>query len=251
MSRLPADFRAGVRDVAPSLVGFVPFALIVGVAAVDVGLSPVAAVAFSVSAFAGASQLAAIRLLGRDAPFLIVVLTAAVINLRMLMYSASIAPYFRDLRTRWKALLSYFLTDHSYAFSVAAYAGDEVSDRRWYYLGVALPMWSVWQVGTAVGAVLGAGVPESWGLSFAVPLVFVALLVPTVTDRAAAAAAVVGGVTAVAATGLPLDLGLLAGALAGVAAGRLAGVALDVEVETGPGTPGDEDADPVDDGGER
>ncbi len=229
MPYTPADFRTGVRDALPILAGFVPFSLVAGVAAVNAGLSPTQAVGLSVFVFAGASQLATIDLLGRDAPLSVVVFTAVVINLRMMMYSASIAPYFRTLRTRWKALLAYFLTDHAYALSLSEYVHDGSTDRRWYYLGTAVSAWVVWQAGTVTGAVLGASVPESWGLSFAVPLVFLALLVPTLTDRAAVAAAATGGAVAVAATGLPFDLGLLTGALVGVLVGRVAEAAFDVD----------------------
>ena len=250
MSRIPADFWAGVRDTLPLLVGFVPFSLVVGVAAVNAGLSPAQAIGLSVFVYAGASQLAAIDLLGRGAPLAVVVFTAVVINLRMMMYSASIAPYLRGLSTRWKALLSYVLTDHTYALSLSAYESDESVDRRWYYLGTAVPVWVLWQASTFAGAVVGANVPESWGLSFAVPLVFLALLVPTLTDGAATAAAAAGGAVAVTATGLPFDLGLLTGALVGVLVGRGAEVALGIDpVETGVDADLDSDADSTPDAG--
>ena len=229
MSRIPADFRAGVRDASPILVGLVPFALVAGVAAVNAGLSPAQALGLSVFVFAGASQLAAIDLLGRGAPLAVVVLTAVVINLRMMMYSASIAPYFRAFDARRKALLSYLLTDHSYALSLSAYRSDASVDRPWYYLGTAVSAWVLWQAGTVVGAVLGASVPESWGLSFAVPLVFLALLVPSLTDSAATAAAAASGAVAVTAAGLPFNLGLLVGAVVGVAVGRGAEAAFGVD----------------------
>ena len=229
MSRIPADFWAGVRDASPVLVGLVPFALVAGVAAVSAGLSPAQALGLSVFVFAGASQLAAIDLLGRGAPLAVVVFTAVVINLRMMMYSASIAPYLRRFDTWRKALLSYLLTDHVYALSLSAYRSDASVERPWYYLGTAVSAWVLWQAGTVVGAVLGTGVPESWGLSFAVPLVFLALLVPSITDSAATAAATAGGAVAVLATGLPFNLGLLTGAVVGVAVGRGAEVAFGVD----------------------
>jgi 4-azaleucine resistance transporter AzlC len=217
-----SDLRDGVRDVAPLLLGVVPFGLVAGIAAVEAGLDLGQAVAMSVVVFAGASQLAALELLGRDAPLAIVVLTAAVINLRMLMYSASIAPHFRELSGRWRAGLAYLLTDQAYALSVARYRTDEAVDRRAYYLGAALTLWAVWQVTTVAGVLVGAGVPDAWGLEFAVPLVFLALLVPAMEDRPSVAAGLVGGTLAVAGGGLPLNLGLLVGAAAGVAAGVVA-----------------------------
>ena len=219
------SFLGGVRAVAPVLVGIVPFGLIAGAAAVRVGLSGVQAVGLSVVVFAGASQLAAIELLGSGARPAVVVATALVINLRMLMYSASIAPYFRETATRWRAGLAYLLTDQAYALAVTRFGADRPVRRRWYYLGAALPLWAVWQVCTVLGVVAGARVPDSLPLSFAVPLTFLALLVPAVTDRASGTAAVVGGAAAVLGADLPLNLGLIAGAVAGVAAG--------VAVETG------------------
>jgi 4-azaleucine resistance transporter AzlC len=229
--RIPAAVRRGVRDVSPILLGIVPFGLVAGVAAVDAGLSPLQAVGLSMVVFAGASQLAMVDLLSRNAELAVVFLTAVVINLRMMMYSASIAPHFRTFRSRWKAVGSYLLTDQAYALSIARYGAGEdppsATERRNYYLAVAASLWGVWQVCTVAGVLLGTGVPDSWGLAFAVPLVFLALLVPAVSNRPSAAAAVVGGGVAVAgevvvvggSPGLPFNIGLLLGAVAGVLAG--------------------------------
>ena len=218
-SLLDDDLLAGVRDVSPLMLGIVPFALVAGIAAVDAGLGLAEAIGMSVIVFAGASQLAALDLLGENAPLAVVVGTAVVINLRMLMYSASIAPYFSDYGRRLRAGLAYLLTDQAYALSVAEF--DENPDRsRWrYYLGAAASLWIVWQVGTVAGVVIGTGVPDALGLTFAVPLVFLALLVPAMKDRPSTAAGVAGGAVAVLAAGLPLNLGLLVGALSGVAVG--------------------------------
>ena len=221
-SRFDGDLWAGVRDVSPLMLGIVPFALVAGIAAVDAGLGLAEAVGMSVIVFAGASQLAALDLLGSNAPLAVVVGTAVVINLRMLMYSASIAPHFADYGRRLRAGLAYLLTDQAYAISVAEF--DENPDRsRWrYYLGAGASLWIVWQIGTIAGVVIGAGVPDAWGLTFAVPLVFLALLVPAMKDRPTTVAGVAGGAIAVVAAGLPLNLGLLVGALCGIAAGLVA-----------------------------
>jgi 4-azaleucine resistance transporter AzlC len=216
---LPDDFRAGVRAALPSLLGLVPFGLVAGIAAVNAGLSPFQAVGLSAVVFAGAAQLAAIDLLARDASLAVVVVTAVVINLRMAMYSASIAPYFESFRRRWAVGCSYLLTDVSYALSIAEFTDESETDRRWYYLGVAGAIWAVWQLTTVAGVLLGAGIPESWGVGFAVPLVFLTLLVADVSDRPRLIAALVGGSVAVVGAAWPLNLGLLGGALAGVVAG--------------------------------
>ena len=212
------DFAAGVRDVAPVLVGVVPFGLVAGAAAVDAGLSGLQAVGLSVVVFAGASQLAAIDLLGDNAPVAVVVATIIVVNLRMLMYSASIAPQFRGIVARWKALMAYVLTDQAYAMSLTTFRERDVA-RRGYYLGTAVPLWVVWQICTVVGVVAGARVPAWLPLDFALPLVFLALLVPAIEDASTAVAGLVGGSLATLGVGLPYELGLPLGAVAGVVAG--------------------------------
>jgi len=216
------DLRAGIRDALPLHLGVVPFALVAGIAAIDAGLTPAEAVGMSAVVFAGASQLAALELIGDSAPLVVVVGTAVVINLRMLMYSASIAPHFAGYRRRLRAVLAYLLTDQAYALSIAEYRDESVDREAWkYYVGIAGSLWAVWMVGTVAGVGLGASIPESWGLSFAVPLVFVAILVPAMKGRSQTVAAVVGGGVALLAATLPLNLGLLAGALAGILAGAL------------------------------
>lgn len=214
-------FLDGARDVLPVVVGVIPFGLIVGVSAIAAGLTTGDAVASSVLVFAGASQLAMIDLLGQDAPWLVAVLTAAVINVRMVMYSASLAPWLSGVPVGSRAGAAYVLTDQAFALSVTRYARDEGTPRTRlaYYLGTALPLWLNWQLVTVIGAVAGAAVPEDVPLEATIPLVFLALLVPAVTDRPTLAAALVGAGVAVAAAPLPANLGLVVGALAGIVTG--------------------------------
>lgn len=213
-------FTSGAIAIVPVLLGLVPYALIAGVVAVRMGLSPVEASGLSLVLFAGASQLAALELIHDGAPVLIVVITIMFVNLRLLMYSASIAPHFSGTSRRSRLLVSYLLTDQAYMFSLYGFERrTRPAARIAYYLGLALPMWIVWQLGTIAGALLGSGLPQGWGLDFALPLIFLALLVPSVRDRATLAAAVVGGGVAVVGHALPWNLGLIAGALAGIGAG--------------------------------
>ncbi|GGL27567.1 membrane protein [Halarchaeum grantii] len=208
----------GVRDAAPLLLGIVPFGLVAGVASVEAGLTLAQALGLSVFVFAGASQLAALSLIEQGSAFAAIVATAVAVNLRMGMYSASIAPYFEKYATRWRALLAYFLTDQAFALSLAAYRDSDV-DHRWYYLGVSITLWVVWQLTTALGVFLGTGVPSSWGLGFTVPLVFLALLVPAIEGVPHAAAAAVAAAVATLGAGWPFNVGLLVGAGAGILVG--------------------------------
>lgn len=212
------DFLDGVRTVAPVLVGLAPFGLVAGATAVEAGLSWLQAIGLSVVVFAGASQLAAIGLLGATAPLVVVVFTILTINLRMSMYSASLAPHVRDVPADRRSLMAYLLTDQVYALAVTKYREDDVSKVA-FYMGLAVPLWVVWQICTVAGVVVGATLPDWLPLGFAVPLTFLALLVPAVEDRYTTLAAVVGGAVATAGAGLPFELGLLGGGLLGILAG--------------------------------
>lgn len=215
-------FNAGMLAVAPMLPGVAPFGIIAGLTAVDTGLSSVQAIAMSLTIFAGASQLATLQLIGEGALPVIVLLTALTINLRLAMYSASLAPHLQHLGRRWHLPLAYFLVDQNYAVTIQRYqAGDPAWNAwgHWYYLGAGVALWTTWQVSTAVGVFAAAGVPRGWSLDFAIPLVFMVLLVPSLRNRAHIVAALVGGIVAVAAADIPLKLGIVTGALSGIVAG--------------------------------
>jgi predicted branched-subunit amino acid permease len=90
---------------------------------------------------------------------------------------------------------------------------------NWHLLGAGLTLWTCWQICTALGIFIGAQMPENWPLSFALPLTFIALVVPGLKDRASTVAAVCAGVVGVLAAGLPYKTGLIVAALVGIAAG--------------------------------
>ena len=176
--------------------------------------------ASSLIIFAGAAQLATVQLLAAGSAAAVVIATALVINARHLMYSAALAPHFRDFPRRWRLLLPYILTDQAFAVSISRYGTtSDPSYKRWFFLGGALALWTTWQITTLAGVVLGASVPASWSLDFAIPLVFLGLLVPAVRDRSSLMAAVVGGGVALAAHDVVYNLGLIIGAVAGIVAG--------------------------------
>lgn len=220
----------------PILAGIAPFALLAGAVPVQEGISAAGTMGMSVIIFAGAAQLAAAQLIGDGAAPWIAVFTVAVMNLRFVMYSASLAPYIGDAPARRKALLSYVLTDQAYALAITRFHRQDAEagrapgeseeqgeasskSRARYYLGAALALWVVWQLGTASGIALGARVPEDLALDFAIPLVFLSLLFSAITDRASAVAALGAGSAALFGNGLPFNLGLILAIFAGVAIG--------------------------------
>lgn len=214
------EFLAGSREVAPSLVGTIPFGLVAGVAAVAAGLTPLQGIALSFLAFSGIAQMIACQLMAVGSPLAITVSAAAVVSLRLLMYSAALAPHIAHLDRRWRLLIAYMMTDQSFAMAVRRYSEPgERRHRHWHFMGSATTLYVTWQVAVVAGVLAGAGVPASWSLDFVVVLTFIALLVPVVRTRADVAAALVAGVVALASAGLPYRLSLIAGSIAGIAVG--------------------------------
>jgi len=214
------DFIAGAKGALPILIGVIPFAMISGVAAVSVGLTFFETMGMSVLVFAGASQLVVFQLMTTGSPWIIMVLTAWVINVRFTMYSATLAPYLQKLSTWQKALLAYMLSDQAFGVSLSHFvAAKEEVNHRWYYFGTALLIWVTWQISAITGSLLGSLVPASWGFDFAFPLSFMALMFAALRDRPTVIAALAGGTTAVLAKGLPYNTGLVLATILGIAAG--------------------------------
>ena len=216
------EFIAGVKAELPMIIGVIPFGMIYGILALNAGLPASAAQAMSVIIFAGSSQFISAQLFSLSVPAVINVFTIGVINLRHALYSASISPYLEKLPNRWKWSLAYLLTDEAYAVTILHYQeeGDD-RNKHWFFLGAGLTLWTTWQLSTAAGIFLGASVPESWSLDFAIALTFIALTVPAIKDRASLGAALSAGVIAVIAFNLPLKFGLLAAASIGIMVGLL------------------------------
>ena len=215
------DFLAGARGALPILIGVIPFAMISGVAAVSVGLTFFETLGISVIVFAGASQLVVYQLMSAGSPWIIMVLTAWVVNLRFTMYSATLAPYLQKLSTGQKALLAYMLSDQAFGVSLSHFAIHEKVSHRWYYFGAASIIWVAWQISAIIGALLGALVPASWGFDFAFPLSFMALMFGALRDQPTVVAALTGGIIAVLAKGMPYNTGLVLATFLGIAAGYL------------------------------
>ena len=203
------------------LLGVVPFGLVAGAAPVEGGLGAWSAVGFSTIVFAGASQLAAIDVLIDGGTWLVAAVAACTINLRLLLYSASLAPHLAAFPLRQRLLVGYVLTDQAYVESITRWQRGTVPTLAFYY-GAALTLWGSWQAATIVGALGGGAVPDDVPLTFAVPLAFLVLFVPLLVDRPAVAAATAAGVTSLVCLELGADdLSILLGALAGIAAGAL------------------------------
>jgi 4-azaleucine resistance transporter AzlC len=220
MNKQIQDFLAGVQAEIPLLISGFPEGMIYGALALNAGLSAAAAQMMSSIVYAGSAQFIMAQLVHDSTPGLVIVLTIAVVNLRHLLYSASLAPYLAALPTRWKAVLSYLLTDEAYLPTILHYEANGVTpSAHWFLFGAGSSLWFTWQVSTALGIFLGTAIPESWSLDFALPLTFIAMVVPVLKNQPAVAAAVSAGLVGLVAFSLPYKLGLILAALVGIAVG--------------------------------
>jgi 4-azaleucine resistance transporter AzlC len=219
-----AAFSLGLRAVLPILVGVAPFGVIYGVVALQSGIPALAAMAMSSIVFAGSAQFLLAQLVGVGAPFLLTAGAVGLVNLRHALYSASVAPILAHLPRRWKILLAYLLTDEAYAAAIPHLMATrpdspQAVNAHWILFGSGFGLWAGWQLATLAGVLIGAQLPADLGLDFALPLTFIAIVVPMIASRALLAAALAAAAVAVVLAALPYKIGLFIAALAGLVVG--------------------------------
>ena len=170
-------FIKGILDILPLMIPVVPFGIIYGVIGVEIGFSPMEVFAMSFVIFAGSSQIAFAQLFAAGASPLVMISSVAVINSRHILYGAVLAEYLGKLRLTWKILLSYLMADQAFSVS-SAYFKKNIKNKNAHFhmLGSGLTLWSLWQLSTLIGIVLGNIVPAQLGLEFAIPLTFFSLI---------------------------------------------------------------------------
>jgi predicted branched-subunit amino acid permease len=213
----------GMQAITPFLPGIIPFGLIAGLTPITLGYSWIDASLGSLFMFAGASQLAAYQLLGQESSIWVILVTVMAINLRYVLYSASMAPYLSAAPRATRLLASYGLTDQIYAVCQRDYPLHtwQLSERIAYYAGGTILLWILWQACTLTGALMGQIVPIYWSLDFMIPLTFLALALGTLKSGAHRVAAVVGTTVSWLALDAPMNLGLIGGGIAGIISGIL------------------------------
>lgn len=212
-----------MRAMLPLLPGIIPFGLIAGFTPISFGFTWMDSWAGSLLMFAGASQLAAYQLIDEQASIWVILFTVAAINLRYVLYSASIAPHLADANRLTRLLAGYGLTDQIYAICQRDYPENQwdLKERIAYYAGGTFLLWSLWQVCTLIGAFAGQIIPVFWSLEFMIPLTFLALGLNTLKTSAHRVAAMTGAFVSFIGVDLPFNLGLIFGGLSGIIAGVL------------------------------
>jgi predicted branched-subunit amino acid permease len=208
----------GARELLPAAPGVVAWGIVTGVAMVKLGLTVPQAIGLSLLAYAGSAQLAALPLMISAAPLWLVLLTAVIVNLRFVVYSALTRPHFAHLSAQRRLWLGYIVGDIMFVkFASLLDREPEYPQRVAYYLGGALTNWVFWQVASIAGILAANWIPAQWGLELAGTLALIALIVPLAKMRPAFGGMLVAATIAVLAHALPMRLGLLLGILGGMA----------------------------------
>lgn len=213
------DIRDGIKVALPVVLGYLPVGIAYGVLARAAGLSALETAAMSLFVFAGASQFIAVGMLTSGAAVLPIILTTFAVNLRHLLMSSAIAPFFKGQPMKRLVPLSAFLTDES--FAVAMHDTSKIAGRPIYLIALQATAYTAWFSGSVIGAVFGSLIDSaSFGIPFAMTALFICLLVLQLKSRAHLAVALAAGALALVFKGfMPNNLFILAAAAVAPLAG--------------------------------
>jgi len=216
------EFWKGARDTLPLVIGAVPFGIIFGTLSGGAGLSAAGTIGMSLFVFAGSAQFIAVGLLGSGTMWPIIVLTTFIVNFRHLLYTATLLEYLKRLPRLWQVVLTFGLTDETFAVAAGRWLQDNGSPyKHWYQLGSMIFMYTNWNLCTLVGLVAGRMLQEigGWGLDFAMVAAFIGMVIPYLKDKPTYAAVFAAGISALIFHGMPYKLGLIMAAVIGMTAG--------------------------------
>jgi predicted branched-subunit amino acid permease len=227
-------FQEGWRASASTIPAVAAWGVVSGMAMVKSGMTLWQSLAMTLTVYAGSAQFAVLPLLAAHTPLIVIFLTAMIVNLRFVIFSAAVAPHFAHLPWYRRVWYGYFNGDISMGFfprRFPAHTVHQPAGKIGFFEAICYPGWFAWQIGAIVGILLASQIPESWNIGFAGTLALIAITIPMIINRAALAGVVVSGAVAVAAISLPYRLGLLLAVVIGMAAAMVADKFIDKEKE--------------------
>jgi predicted branched-subunit amino acid permease len=209
-----------MSDSRPFMVALAPVGMALGAAVSDSPLSGAPGWLAGPLLLSGTAQFAIVTATVERAGTVAAVLMAWALSTRLMLFSASLAPRFRD-QPRWFRLVgAHFLIDQTFVLVEENVPEDTEPDAfRGYWLGATLPIALLWVTAISVGMELGPVVPGSWRLDLAGAVLIAAMLRPALSDRTSVIAAALAAGATYGLGVLPGGVGLLAGAAVGMAAG--------------------------------
>ena len=225
MSRtIRLEFTRGAIDTIPLIVGAIPFGIIYGTLSQSSDLSIYGALALSSIVFAGSSQFVALGLIASGSSTFIIIATTFLINLRHLLYSFSLRQHLSHLPQKWKILLSFGLTDETFAVTFKHYSDNSSQNiKHWYFLGSFIFFYLNWQICTITGIIFGSSFPEikNWGLEFAMSATFIGIVIPYLKSKPMIVTAIASSTLVLILKDLPNNLGLIISSIIGISVGVL------------------------------
>ncbi|WP_225721259.1 AzlC family ABC transporter permease [Candidatus Vallotiella sp. (ex Adelges kitamiensis)] len=214
-------FLDGMRIYAPTCAAIFSWGLVTGIAMGKSILTVPQALGMSLLVYAGSAQLAVLPLLAVKLPIWTVLLTAAMVNTRFIVFSAGLAPHFSHLSMLRRILLGYFNSDVLYLlFQARNFRPGYEPGKEAFFWGMALSSWIIWQSASIIGILLSSLFLDVWGLSLAGSLALIPIIVSAIIERSMLVAVVIAAVVALIGSDLPyrlsLPLAILAALLAGV-----------------------------------
>ncbi|MCG1055618.1 AzlC family ABC transporter permease [Mycetohabitans sp. B5] len=214
-------FVDGVRTYAPTFAAMFSWGLVTGIAMSKSVLTVPQALGMSLLVYAGSSQLAVLPLLAAKLPMWTVLLTAAMVNTRFIVFSAGLAPHFSYLSMPRRLLLGYFNGDVLYLlFQARSFRPGYEPGKEAFFWGMAASSWIMWQASSIIGILLANLFPDDWGLSLAGTLALIPIMVSAIVGRSTLVAVVIAAIVALVGIDMPyrlsLPLAILAALLAGL-----------------------------------
>jgi len=171
-----SPLKEGMKHALPIVLGYLPVALTFGMLARQIGFTPLEVAFMSLFVYAGASQFLAIEMISKGIPNFSIILATFFINLRHILMSSNLSVYLQNVRIPILGLLSAQMTDESYAVAISKLPWME--NRPHYLLGLQIISQLAWVGGSVAGALFSSvATSTGWGLPFALPALFICLLV--------------------------------------------------------------------------
>jgi predicted branched-subunit amino acid permease len=218
------DFVDGLKAMVEPAMAIVAWSIVTNIALLSAGLKPLQTFWFNILVYAGSAQLAVMPLIAGDYPLWTVWLTALIVNLRFVIFSAGLQPHFKNYPLLDRLGLGFINGDIPFVKFMHQFPPTSAQSSQtalMYFLGVSLMNWAVWQVGVLIAIIFGVYIPKDWGVGFAGTLALIALIVPAIKNKTALISALAAGVTCALTINLPYRLTIVSSVIAGVAAAIL------------------------------
>jgi 4-azaleucine resistance transporter AzlC len=178
------SFIQGVKDCLPTVMGYLSIGFAAGVVEKTAGLSLAEIALMSILLYAGSAQFIAAGMMTAGNPSTAIIFTVFFVNLRHLLMSAALAPYFRHLPVWKNVLIGSQLTDETFGVAVTRLSGKSKGSYQWMF-GLNLTAYLNWLLANVAGGIFGKWItqPEKFGLDFALPAMFIGLFMLQLTER--------------------------------------------------------------------